>query len=178
MCLIRITDDIREDEGYGWKIYSRGPFGKLRSLHQRDRVPCDRWVKADPVKSALGYCGAHDGVRSPDYRHGFHLFADPSDAVYLAESYSRHFPLSGILVKRVRYRGRICSGEGNGGRREIVALEIFVPSETEWTVMREREEPVDTIARRLLRDIRSAEIPRTASSPPRVPGLGAPGLLN
>ena len=133
----------------------------MGGLHSGGAGPLDRGTKADPVRSALGYCGAQVRTGSKDYHHGFHLFADFADAVYLAESYSDHFPGAGIVVKRVHYRGLICSGDGGGGRREIVVDEIFVPSETEWTVMPRgkvrvagaSDDPLEEIALRLLREL-------------------------
>ncbi len=141
MCITRITNEIKDNEGFGWKVLLRDSDGNLISLHQQDIVRTDEWLQADEVKSALGYCPVHADGRYPDYRHGFHLYFDFLEAYRFASEYLL-FTRHNIVVKYVMYRKLICSGRGFKKRLEIVADEIFIPSGSECTLVEKREDDV------------------------------------
>jgi hypothetical protein len=143
MCITRITNEIIDDSGFGWKVYLRDSDGNLRCLHQKDIVHTDKWLKADKVKSALGYCPVHTDNLYPDYRHGFHLYFDFLEAYRFASEYLL-FTRYDIVVKYVQYRKLICSGRGYKGSLEIVADEIFIQSGSECALVEKHKEDVST----------------------------------
>jgi hypothetical protein len=139
MCLKEITNEITAKEGWGWKVYIKDRKDNLRSLCQGDVVVIDWWMEADPARSYLGYCRQHNDPVSQNYRHGFHMYH--SFRVALCSARRADPECTGTaVVKRVKYRKFICSGRGITGNLEIVAEDIYVPSDKEWKPMKSRIE--------------------------------------
>ncbi len=139
MCLYRITNEVDAVEGIGWKVFRKKENGTLETPLFPEEIPMDRWIRAEPVRSALGYCKVHGGSDRTDYRHGFHIFA------YFIDAY--HFVIPKVrmdgscdVIKEVWYRDLFCGGRGYGGELQIVAGEIYVPSDREWTLIMEEKD--------------------------------------
>lgn len=114
MCLHLVNAKKPKSSGYGWKVYLILD-NKIRSSFQRTLVTRKKWMKAR--------------VRGDE--PGFHIYLSRDKAEGCIRWYER-FPVYGFTHKifRVRYRGAIKQGDGDGGYTEgarvVVANEIYV----------------------------------------------------
>ena len=122
MCLTKITNEVIEEEGIGWKIYEIKEDKILTSWYQKDVVLMNQWMKADNYRIPLINCGL--SCRNI-YRHGFHIYKNKENGLFMCNFLSRYFPQKSQLVL-VKYRKLITSGR-TLDVVEIVAEEIFVP---------------------------------------------------
>jgi hypothetical protein len=139
MCLSKIDNHYKRNEGFGWKIYLEDKNGQLYSLLTRDVVLEDEWMLAEDkggqkVPNSKSYIG-----QSFSYTKGFHIYEyepSQSDVTAIEMDWANLIPKDyELVVKRVAFKDVIKSGiesryfpvaMGNIVRNVIVANKIKV----------------------------------------------------
>lgn len=126
MCLTRlITDREFPHEGTAYKVLLRTHDGILAPF-EHTPMETGKWLQALTEPERISEFG-----RGPEYRNGFHLYAEMPSEEALREIYG-HWHASSILVE-VRYRGVLAYGMSRtyitADEPTLVVREIFIPED-------------------------------------------------
>lgn len=118
MCLSKVTNWHKKDNGVGYKIFhSDIRTGKVSTPYSDTIIKNNEWHKSVCIPEMMGF--------NQQYNKGFHIFKTKSGALKYKTEYDFIHERDNLVVHKVKYNKVICSGYQHN-KKVIVADNMLV----------------------------------------------------